>query len=322
MQENAREEYNWKTQRAYRFPIRLVPYTGGQRICIFRRFPFAQGQVHATGRVMGALATDQSGERQVSTIARVSRWIGLGLSVGLLASWLASTRWLFAYGSDNRRPGWTVGLSYGVLGLTIENSTYPMRWRSLEAQGWSMNESYGQNAMPARRLGLVWPTKKATQWSSFFRMPMWLPSVFVVTPTIVFFIVEARRRRACGSFHAVLHPRLGKAASLVFGVGSFVALLFVTETLIELMCFAIWGEDFNRTTLPDSSLNLHTAVPLFLMLFGSYVGARVVYSKTRWRQVKVAKIPTCSSCGYNLTGNVSGVCPECGSRCKPPGGEG
>jgi predicted RNA-binding Zn-ribbon protein involved in translation (DUF1610 family) len=22
----------------------------------------------------------------------------------------------------------------------------------------------------------------------------------------------------------------------------------------------------------------------------------------------------CSSCGYNLTGNTSGVCPECGSK--------
>jgi hypothetical protein len=24
--------------------------------------------------------------------------------------------------------------------------------------------------------------------------------------------------------------------------------------------------------------------------------------------------PVCSECGYNLTGNVSGVCPECGTR--------
>jgi hypothetical protein len=27
--------------------------------------------------------------------------------------------------------------------------------------------------------------------------------------------------------------------------------------------------------------------------------------------------PTCSNCGYNLTGNVSGVCPECGTPCQP-----
>jgi hypothetical protein len=26
----------------------------------------------------------------------------------------------------------------------------------------------------------------------------------------------------------------------------------------------------------------------------------------------------CRACGYNLTGNVSGVCPECGTKIKPP----
>ncbi len=31
----------------------------------------------------------------------------------------------------------------------------------------------------------------------------------------------------------------------------------------------------------------------------------------------------CQSCGYNLTGNVSGVCPECGERVGPvPPGKG
>ncbi len=29
----------------------------------------------------------------------------------------------------------------------------------------------------------------------------------------------------------------------------------------------------------------------------------------------------CIRCGYNLTGNVSGVCPECGERIRPPGRE-
>jgi len=29
----------------------------------------------------------------------------------------------------------------------------------------------------------------------------------------------------------------------------------------------------------------------------------------------------CRACGYNLTGNVSGVCPECGTPCKPDASE-
>ena len=37
-----------------------------------------------------------------------------------------------------------------------------------------------------------------------------------------------------------------------------------------------------------------------------------VYLRLRWRLVPDGT-PYCQSCGYNLTGNVSGVCPECGA---------
>lgn len=33
-----------------------------------------------------------------------------------------------------------------------------------------------------------------------------------------------------------------------------------------------------------------------------------------WRRAKVqSKVGLCIACGYNLTGNVSGICPECGT---------
>ena len=31
-----------------------------------------------------------------------------------------------------------------------------------------------------------------------------------------------------------------------------------------------------------------------------------------WERAKLGKEPECGQCGYNLTGNVSGRCPECG----------
>jgi predicted amidophosphoribosyltransferase len=30
--------------------------------------------------------------------------------------------------------------------------------------------------------------------------------------------------------------------------------------------------------------------------------------------LKRTDVPECASCGYNLTGNQSGICPECGTR--------
>ena len=38
---------------------------------------------------------------------------------------------------------------------------------------------------------------------------------------------------------------------------------------------------------------------------------RVVLGWRRWRRKKKG---LCWNCGYDLTGNVSGVCPECGTK--------
>src|SRR5690606_16444712 len=51
-------------------------------------------------------------------------------------------------------------------------------------------------------------------------------------------------------------------------------------------------------------------VPLVLIL------ALVVFSVCVWRR-RYTPAATCSRCGDDLTGNVSGVCPECG---QPTGG--
>ena len=64
---------------------------------------------------------------------------------------------------------------------------------------------------------------------------------------------------------------------------------------------------------------------------GSQVGPDWWFDLPFWFLLLVAGIPTflawrrdrakpghCRSCDYDLTGNVSGVCPECGAEIKPP----
>ena len=48
----------------------------------------------------------------------------------------------------------------------------------------------------------------------------------------------------------------------------------------------------------------------FLWYIPALIPALIVFWWTTPRPVP----GHCRSCGYNLTGNVSGVCPECGSR--------
>jgi hypothetical protein len=43
----------------------------------------------------------------------------------------------------------------------------------------------------------------------------------------------------------------------------------------------------------------------------SYMLARWVYSRLRWSRTKDDG-SVCIECGYDLTGNISGKCPECG----------
>ena len=51
-------------------------------------------------------------------------------------------------------------------------------------------------------------------------------------------------------------------------------------------------------------------VLIMTFLFGlSYGLSRFAYWKLRWQRVEPG---TCVRCDYNLTGNVTGICPECG----------
>lgn len=60
---------------------------------------------------------------------------------------------------------------------------------------------------------------------------------------------------------------------------------------------------------------LSLAVTMFVVLFVPYLVARYVHHKVRWRRLEDANL--CVACGYDLTGNVSGRCPECGTACQP-----
>lgn len=84
------------------------------------------------------------------------------------------------------------------------------------------------------------------------------------------------------------------------------------------------------TTAPDGSqvvaVNVHASKPahrvvipyvmIAVIAAGLPLGWLVYFSRRarRWRLRRAGKCPVC---GYNLTGNTSGVCPECGSAVLP-----
>jgi hypothetical protein len=71
----------------------------------------------------------------------------------------------------------------------------------------------------------------------------------------------------------------------------------------------------SKTTL-DSGL-VETIVPLWIPTM-VFVGASFALGTPLFRSWRRRRRGLCIKCGYDLTGNVSGVCPECGARIERP----
>ena len=75
-----------------------------------------------------------------------------------------------------------------------------------------------------------------------------------------------------------------------------------------------WG----RTTpspLPQGRYTqiTHLSVPYWGVFTLFFIGFLVTFVRA-YRRLRQLGLNICRYCGYNLTGNVSGVCPECGNK--------
>lgn len=79
---------------------------------------------------------------------------------------------------------------------------------------------------------------------------------------------------------------------------------------------AYWFVRALRPSLPGGYVDMVGVVgsiPLVILQSGAVMGVLVKSSLLRTAGPAVTP-PHCRTCGYNLTGNISGVCPECGER--------
>ena len=104
----------------------------------------------------------------------------------------------------------------------------------------------------------------------------------------------------------VRHPRLPSWVSVAIAVLSF--LLFCeVGGLLAVLLFSESNPSSTPGVLAAMTMIVFSA-PIAVALFL----ARRVYLRLRWRLVP-DETPCCQSCGCNLTGDLSGVCPECGA---------
>lgn len=92
----------------------------------------------------------------------------------------------------------------------------------------------------------------------------------------------------------------------LFDVGGGIDNLFPDERALEkLVAYSRHESSSNRIT----ELRVTSLFP-FLALG---VPAAIILGRRAWRARRLHRVGVCRKCGYDLTGNMSGRCPECGT---------
>jgi len=186
----------------------------------------------------------------------------------------------------------------------------PVGWspqKELRIPGWRI----GPISSPQ---GLVWWFARHRNWAwESFCVPLWIPLFLACLPTGVFWYQQRRSTaKAIGRFVRSWTPdqpqrmtiRLVGAMCVVHLIVAFV----VCSCVVEAYSF-FWG------ATGYSYFELVLMVVRWALVWGTpFWGVLWALLYVRFRNRLLQNWPEliCLRCGYNLTGNVSGVCPECG----------
>lgn len=92
------------------------------------------------------------------------------------------------------------------------------------------------------------------------------------------------------------------AATLVAGAACLLCFLSLVPFSLDLLF--MWTGTLKETT--------RVAIVATIVVVVPYVATRLTYRGLRWVRVDDG-VRRCGVCHYDLTGNVSGTCPECGT---------
>lgn len=132
-----------------------------------------------------------------------------------------------------------------------------------------------------------------------------LISVSILTPLAAWRTHRNFSRNAFWSVAAVV----AAINAILFGTGCLPAL-----ELVDLPGLIVTAPLYISFASPRWFFSFAVALAILAVsaLTWGYIGGRVVGALNA-RQASLMK-GCCSACGYSLTGNISGVCPECGTR--------
>ena len=206
----------------------------------------------------------------------------------------------------------TVNVAWRPDGWKLEDDPYA------GVPGWSVGTYSGG-------IWIWWIATGANRAFEWVTLPLWIPVLIIALPTAVLWYRDRRYTREwCRRLTDWLHPVRRKrmtlwlvlACTLVHGLVSVATLRAIFDVsgffgpFIEraapksIVAFINWALWWVFWIAPCLIL----AAPLWGILWAW------LYVRTLNRLGPRPGLKHCFECGYDLTGNVSGICPECGGK--------
>ena len=111
---------------------------------------------------------------------------------------------------------------------------------------------------------------------------------------------------------------IGLLLGLAFGVFlDLVACILQWGLIMIVGMLAVWGiSDLLGLNSSPSAVNFSLMLVANALVYAAFGGLVGLFVPRKARDED--GVPRCSRCGYDLTGNESGVCPECGTEVEAP----
>lgn len=241
------------------------------------------------------------------------KWLGTLLCLLIFFAFVYSTRHGLSWTSPELDQH---GVAYGAVWFSWIRDDAPVtEWEYAPSPGWD----HYINGSPSV---FWWPEIGNSSLWWVIGIPLWMPFLIVAAPTALMWFWD--RKDTARTFRGFLdwltpkHPkRVNGRLILLFCVLHVVAVVacnYVTTTTYEFFMYGHrygWGFDVIQIVFPV----LFVSTPLWAWLWA--------WLWTRFRNALFRRQSSenCQSCGYNLTGNVTGRCPECGENVETKTGQ-
>ena len=106
---------------------------------------------------------------------------------------------------------------------------------------------------------------------------------------------------------------LPRWACIALALTSFPVFVYVWGSLIAFVLSQLWSRGFQVISASSERSLLALLIALSVLL--AWPSARAVCALLAYRRIETAS-EKCWKCGYDLEGNVSGTCPECGTATR------